>query len=71
MDKVRDPSRECVVSRKYFSSRSFKKNMKKYKTLWILVAVAAFIFVVVQNYTMNLFTRAVLKLTIMQVSLSV
>lgn len=69
MDEVCDISPESIISHKYFSGKLFTKNMKKYKMLWILVVVVVFIFVVVQNYTVNLFTRAVLKLTIMQVSL--
>lgn len=69
MEEVCDPSTDYTISPKYFSGRLFKKNVNKYRTLLILVVVTVFFLAAVQNYTTNLFTRAVLKLAIMQVSL--
>jgi len=46
-----------------------KKMFAKYKTLFMLSIFVVLMSVALQNYTINLFVRGILKLTIMQVSL--
>jgi len=62
------PSTEHV-GHKCSSDNAYRKIMTKSKTMWILGTVAALliIFMVLQNYTINQYVRAILKLTVMQV----
>ncbi|XP_026817904.1 uncharacterized protein LOC113556886 [Rhopalosiphum maidis] len=61
------PSTERV-DHKCSSDSTYKKVMKKYKTIWILSTVAALLVIsaALQNYTVSQYVRAILKLTVMQ-----
>ncbi|CAH1726699.1 unnamed protein product [Aphis gossypii] len=61
------PSTERV-GHKCSSDNAYRKIMTKCKTMWILGTVAALLIVsmALQNYTVNQYVRAILKLTVMQ-----
>lgn len=57
------------VDHKCSFDNAYRKIMTKCKTMWILgtVAVLLIVSMALQNYTVNQYVRAILKLTVMQV----
>lgn len=68
MDKPCVPETQRVGRKRSFGN-AVRNATKKRRTLWILALVVVLLSVLtLQNYTVNQYARAVLKLAVMQVS---